>query len=92
MEAIDRTPAPIYDRLIAERGDVVADAAHVAANALRKAADVLDFSKAGADTDTNGGQDTNRPSHADAEAAPDGTGRSRPVPEPPVPARAEADQ
>lgn len=37
------TAAPIYDRLIAERGDVVADAAHVAEQTSRKAADTLDF-------------------------------------------------
>ncbi|WP_037842758.1 hypothetical protein [Streptomyces sp. NRRL F-5126] len=43
MDTTRPTAAPIYDRLIAERGDVVADAAHVAEQASRAVADTLDF-------------------------------------------------
>ncbi|MEU6615660.1 hypothetical protein [Streptomyces parvus] len=34
---------PIYDLLITERGDVIADAAHAAEQTRLKAADTLDF-------------------------------------------------
>ncbi|MET8730557.1 hypothetical protein ABZV81_25740 [Streptomyces parvus] len=35
--------APIYDLLITERGNVIADAAHAAEQTRLKAADTLDF-------------------------------------------------
>lgn len=43
MNATVTSAAPIYDLLIAERGDVVADAARVAEQTRREAADALDF-------------------------------------------------
>ncbi|MFE6593671.1 hypothetical protein [Streptomyces sp. NPDC057781] len=43
MNATVTSAAPIYDLLIAERGDVVADAARVAEQTRREAADTLDF-------------------------------------------------
>ncbi|MEU5373356.1 hypothetical protein ABZ362_31065 [Streptomyces sp. NPDC005951] len=43
MEATNTSIAPIYDLLITERGDVIADAAHAAEQTRLKAADTLDF-------------------------------------------------
>ncbi|MFC8583696.1 hypothetical protein ACFUGD_03855 [Streptomyces sp. NPDC057217] len=43
MDATITSAAPIYDLLIAERGDVVADAARVAEQTRLEATDVLDF-------------------------------------------------
>ncbi|MEU2023749.1 hypothetical protein ABZ565_16585 [Streptomyces sp. NPDC016469] len=50
---VDATPtsaAPIYDLLIAERGDVLADAARVAEQAMRETTGTLDFDLPGSDT------------------------------------------
>ncbi|MBP0459337.1 hypothetical protein [Streptomyces montanisoli] len=58
MDTTRPTAAPIYDRLIAERGDVVADAAHVAEQTSREAAGTLDFGLP--DDDGDGGRDTDR--------------------------------
>ncbi|MCX2923343.1 hypothetical protein [Streptomyces sp. NEAU-W12] len=43
MHATERVAAPIYDRLIAERGDVVSVAARTAERTRREVAEVLDF-------------------------------------------------
>ncbi|MFI2373466.1 hypothetical protein ACH5AO_00040 [Streptomyces sp. NPDC018964] len=43
MDATDRAAAPIYDRLIVERGDVIAVAALTAEQTRREVAEVLDF-------------------------------------------------
>ncbi|MFF2862992.1 hypothetical protein ACFVSX_24285 [Streptomyces rubiginosohelvolus] len=43
MEATSTSTAPIYDLLITERGDVIADAAHAAEQTRLKAVDALDF-------------------------------------------------
>ncbi|MEV7675917.1 hypothetical protein [Streptomyces sp. NPDC088752] len=43
MNATITSAAPIYDLLIAERGDVVADAARVAEQTRLEATDILDF-------------------------------------------------
>ncbi|MFC8536726.1 hypothetical protein ACFUJY_22720 [Streptomyces sp. NPDC057249] len=43
MDASRTSAAPIYDLLIAERGDVVADAARCAAQTRLEAAGKLDF-------------------------------------------------
>ncbi|WP_190137696.1 hypothetical protein [Streptomyces longispororuber] len=54
MNATEQVTAPIYDRLIAEHGDVVADVARVAEQTRRHAAAVLDFAgaaKGGEDAD-----------------------------------------
>ncbi|MGZ3097081.1 hypothetical protein [Streptomyces sp. H62] len=53
MDATATSAAPIYDLLIAERGDVVADAARVAEQALLKTADTLDFGLPGSAEDAN---------------------------------------
>ncbi|WP_170102175.1 hypothetical protein [Streptomyces viridosporus] len=52
MKTAGRAAAPIYDRLIAERGDVVAAAALTAEQTRREVAEVLDFgfSSTGGDT------------------------------------------
>ncbi|MGY0071285.1 hypothetical protein ACWZEH_31840 [Streptomyces sp. QTS137] len=52
MHATERAAAPIYDRLIAERGDVVAVAARTAERARREVAEVLDFGSPGVDGTT----------------------------------------
>ncbi|MCV2457770.1 hypothetical protein OEB94_00430 [Streptomyces sp. ICN988] len=44
MSATEPAPAPIYDRLIAERGDAVA-AAFTAEQTARQAADAFGFSR-----------------------------------------------
>ncbi|MFE0206889.1 hypothetical protein [Streptomyces sp. NPDC058985] len=44
MDASQPAAAPIYDRLIAERGDAVAVAARTVEQTRRKAAEALDFS------------------------------------------------
>ncbi|MFJ4327414.1 hypothetical protein ACIP3A_30455 [Streptomyces tricolor] len=49
MNATDTAAAPICDRLIAERGDIVADVQRVAEQTRREAADALDFSSPGSD-------------------------------------------
>ncbi|MEU2563056.1 hypothetical protein ABZ626_27480 [Streptomyces longispororuber] len=55
MNATDQVTAPIYDRLIAEHGDVVADVARVAEQTRRHAAAVLHFAGPAADgEDTDG--------------------------------------
>ncbi|MFF3336533.1 hypothetical protein ACFYWX_44790 [Streptomyces sp. NPDC002888] len=46
--------APIYDRLITERGDVIADVQRVAEQTRREAADVLDFGALDLDADDDG--------------------------------------
>ncbi|CAL9376972.1 hypothetical protein [Streptomyces griseomycini] len=53
MNTTGRAAAPIYDRLIAERGDVVAVAALTAEETRREVAAVLDFgfSSTGGETD-----------------------------------------
>lgn len=43
MDATDRAAAPIYHRLIAERGDVIAVAALTAEQTRHEVAEVLDF-------------------------------------------------
>ncbi|MFF6994612.1 hypothetical protein ACFY93_06570 [Streptomyces sp. NPDC008313] len=49
MNATDTSTVPIYDLLIAERGDVVADAARAAEQTLRELAGTLDFGLADGD-------------------------------------------
>ncbi|MBT2897203.1 hypothetical protein [Streptomyces sp. McG3] len=44
MNAPEEGAAPIYDRLIAERGDVVTDVARSAERLRREAAEAVDFS------------------------------------------------
>ncbi|MGY0020792.1 hypothetical protein ACVHNB_17625 [Streptomyces sp. YJ-C3] len=46
MPAPSTAPAPIYDRLVDEQGDVLADAREAAQQAERTADDVLDFGHA----------------------------------------------
>ncbi|MFJ8146271.1 hypothetical protein ACIQ8D_20450 [Streptomyces sp. NPDC096094] len=53
MHATGTSAAPIYDLLIAERGDVVADAARVAEQTLSEAAETLDFGLPGGGEDTD---------------------------------------
>lgn len=60
MDAIVTSAAPIYDLLIAERGDVVADAALFAEQTRLEAADTLDFGL------SNSGQDSEAVVDADA--------------------------
>ncbi|MFV0137916.1 hypothetical protein ACLGIH_32820 [Streptomyces sp. HMX87] len=43
MSITASSTAPIYDRLLDERGDVVAEVQRVAEQTRRQAADVLDF-------------------------------------------------
>lgn len=43
MSTVDQADAPIYDRLIAERGDVPADVRRTAEEARQEAADALDW-------------------------------------------------
>ncbi|MGW6580649.1 hypothetical protein ACWF76_14910 [Streptomyces globisporus] len=43
MEATSTCTAPIYDLLITERGDAIANAAHAAEQTRLKAAETLDF-------------------------------------------------
>ncbi|MET9932102.1 MULTISPECIES: hypothetical protein [unclassified Streptomyces] len=59
MNATITSAAPIYDLLIAERGDVVADAARVAEQTRLEATGILDF----------GLLDSNEDSEADTDAA-----------------------
>lgn len=61
MDATVTSAAPIYDLLIAERGDVVADAARVAEQTRLEAADTLDFGLPGSGEDSD--------ADADADAA-----------------------
>ncbi len=51
MDATDIADAPIYNQLIAERGDAVADVARVAEQSLREAPDALDFGSLGSSSD-----------------------------------------
>ncbi|MGC9500911.1 hypothetical protein [Streptomyces sp. WG7] len=57
MDATATSAAPIYDLLIAERGDVVADAARVAEQALLDTAGTLDFGLPVSDEDADGDTD-----------------------------------
>ncbi|MFC8536681.1 hypothetical protein ACFUJY_22460 [Streptomyces sp. NPDC057249] len=50
MDTTITSAAPIYNLLIAERGDVVADAARVAEQALRETTGTLDFGLPAGDT------------------------------------------
>ncbi|MFC8293850.1 hypothetical protein ACFUJ0_08545 [Streptomyces sp. NPDC057242] len=59
MNVTITSAAPIYDLLIAERGDVVADAARIAEQTRAEATGLLDF----------GLLDRNRDGEADADAA-----------------------
>ncbi|MFC8176898.1 hypothetical protein [Streptomyces sp. NPDC057325] len=59
MNVTTTSAAPIYDLLIAERGDVVADAARIAEQTRAEATGLLDF----------GLLDRNRDGEADADAA-----------------------
>ncbi|WP_372349140.1 hypothetical protein [Streptomyces sp. KL116D] len=49
MPAPSSAPAPIYDRLVDEQGDVLTGAREAAQEAERTAEDVLDFGHAPAD-------------------------------------------
>ncbi|MDN3250414.1 hypothetical protein ACFW4O_35515 [Streptomyces mutabilis] len=62
MNGTDRAAAPIYEQLIAERGDAVAVAAHTAEQTQREAAEALDFSTLGTGSGTLGA-----PGHEDSE-------------------------
>lgn len=45
MSAPSSAPAPIYDRLVDEQGDVLADVRSAARETERTAEDVLDFAR-----------------------------------------------
>ncbi|MFA3872994.1 hypothetical protein ACSLFT_34635 (plasmid) [Streptomyces sp. G6] len=54
MNTADSATAPIYDRLIAERGDAVAVASQTAEQTRRATAEVLDFGALGTGLGTAG--------------------------------------